>query len=136
MKKAIEERNKQRLIDECHTGTGDQRTLKTKTAFIMSTLEEQSYERKPLNEVALLSKQETKALIIARYGMLECGKNFKGTMSHMCDTCNVVDDEEHRLNRCTKFSNLNFCNEPVHISFDTLFSNDIGTIKMTINRIQ
>ena len=42
-----------------------------------------------------LTKRETKMLIIARFGMLECGKNFKGTMNEICLNCNTRDTEEH-----------------------------------------
>ena len=136
VKRAIEKQNKQRLIEECHTRNGDQRTPKTKTAFILNTLKNPSYERNPLTEIGSLSKIETKTLMIARYGMLECGKNFKGTMSLTCDRCNCLDDEEHRLNSCLKFNCFNFCNEPDQLSFDTVYSSNIGDIKSILNRIK
>ena len=31
--------------------------------------------KKPQTELSKLSKQETKTILIARFGMLECGKN-------------------------------------------------------------
>ena len=37
-------------------------------------LRDPTYIRNPLKEIMNLSKHETKILIIARYGMLECGK--------------------------------------------------------------
>ena len=35
--------------------------------------------------------------------MLECGKNFKGTIPLNCRECNLLDDENHRMNHCTNF---------------------------------
>ena len=37
------------------------------------------YKREPSKVVMSLTKHETKALIIARFGMLECGRNYKGS---------------------------------------------------------
>ena len=40
---------------------------------------------------------------MARYGMLQCGRNFSAKTGKNCHTCNVIDDEEHRLNICPKW---------------------------------
>ena len=86
--------------------------------------------------VTKLSKQDTKTLMIARYGMLECGKNFKGTMSEMCNTCNCPDDEEHRLNICQLYCLTNHHDNPTIVKFDEIFSDDINIIKLIISRIE
>ena len=49
---------------------------------------------------------------------------------------NYVDDEEHRLNLCPKYSGINFLNDPEHISFDSVFSDDLESVKAIISRIQ
>ena len=90
MKKAIEKRNRDRLLEECHTKENGTLVMKSKTAHIIDKIENPSYQRKPLNEIVQLTKQETKTLIISRFRMLECGKSFKGTMKEICDTCAVV----------------------------------------------
>ena len=74
-------------------------------------------------------------MIIARYGMLECGKNFHGTIHQTCATCNVLDDEEHRLNFCTKYFSINFCNEIEKLPFNTIHSHDIVKLRAIIERI-
>ena len=74
--------------------------------------------------------------MIARYGMLECGKNFKGTMSEMCSKCNCLDDEEHRLNVCQEYSRMNHRDNPIVINFDAIFSDKIDTIKLINARIE
>ena len=118
--------------EECQTKTEVPRP-KTKTAHLLSTLQEPSYTRSPIREIRYLSKHETKTLMIARYGMLECGKNFQGTLNSVCDTCNCLDDEEHRLNVCINYSSLNYVLDPIR--FDTIFSDDISKIKAIIERI-
>ena len=81
---------------------------KTKTQCILKTVENNDYVRNPCKEILSLSKNECKSLIIARFGMLECGANFKGTMNHKCVTCDAVDNEEHRLNHCLKLKDVIF----------------------------
>ena len=50
------------------------------------------YQRKPIPEIIHCSKQQTKALIISIFGILECGRNYMGTQSDICGLCNVTDD--------------------------------------------
>ena len=73
------------------------------------------YKREPLKEIIELSKYDTKTIITARFGMLQCGKNFKGTMQEMCNECQKIDDEDHRLNHCPKYQENN------HYNHETLF---------------
>ena len=75
VKKTIEERNKNRLLEDCHKKENGTLVVKSKTAHIIDRIENPSYQRKPLNVILQLTKQETKTLIIARYRMLECGRN-------------------------------------------------------------
>ena len=43
---------------------------------------------------------EARALIMGRYGMLDCKANFSmGYGGKMCNECDVEDNENHRLNR-------------------------------------
>ena len=81
------------------------------------------------------NKAECKAIIMARYGMLECGRNFKGTLEYQCRSCNVIDDEEHRLNHCIIFKDLNFRDFTEKIPFNSIFSTDIASIRTIIERI-
>ena len=74
------------------------KTAKTKTSFVLKNIEDPEYERKPPKEFLMLNKYECKVVIIARFGMLECGKNYKGTLPLTCTICNSINDEEHRLN--------------------------------------
>ena len=73
--------------------------------------------------------------IISRFGMLECGTNFKGTMNDRCTTCDKVDNEEHRLNSCDKFKENNFCNNDITILLRSIYSKDPDVLHQTIRHI-
>ena len=72
---------------------------------------------------------------MARYGMLECGKNFKGTLSEVCDKCGILDDENHRLNFFPKYKpNNNFdCSE--NTDFNLIYSESITKLRQVIPNI-
>ena len=95
---AIERTNKERINAECHKLVNGISVLKSKTKTIPRQLARGNYQRQPTKEILNLSKHETKTLVIARFGMLECGHNFKGTLKETCDQCHCLDDETHRLN--------------------------------------
>ena len=132
----IETINKKRLIGDCHKNENGIQIPKTKTAHIVSTLANNGYERKPQTEITQCTKQETKTLIIARFGMLECGRNYKGSMNETCTTCNLLDDENHRLNFCIKYREHNFHDSVEKEDFKQIFSEDIHVLRNAIHRIE
>ena len=67
--------------------------------------------------------------MIARFGLLECGKNFKGTQSEMCTECNCVDDENHRLNHCIKQRNINLYDQTEKVDYTEYYGG--GAISST-----
>ena len=95
MKDQIEIAHKERLNDDCYKTENGIQIPKTKTATIAQRLSKPEYQRKPAAELLKCSRQDTKAIIIARYGMLECGKNYKGTLPESCVSCNTTDDKNH-----------------------------------------
>ena len=68
--------------------------------------------------------------------MLECGKNFKGSLREVCQVCNVLDNENHRLNYCSKFRHINRCDSDEKIPFESIYSTDVATVKQTIEVIE
>ena len=132
---ALETDHRNRLRDECHKKLNDKNIPKTKTLSIIPELDDSNYQRKPKDEILSCTKNECKALIIARYGMLECGTNFKGTHAIQCLTCNTIDNEEHRLNNCVRLKEFNFCDSDNKTSFDTIYSTDILQLREIISRI-
>ena len=73
--------------------------------------------------------------MIARFGMLECGTNFKGTLSNICSTCSVTDDENHRLNHCTKYSSNNFYNSVNKSNFQRIFTSNMDELRVIVRDI-
>ena len=68
--------------------------------------------------------------------MLECGKNFKGSMRETCNVCNEYDDENHRLNFCKRFNDINLSNSDRKVNFKDVYSTDIEVIKRVITQIE
>ena len=93
---ATEKLNKTRLIADCHRTENGESVPKTKTQHIIDKLNDPLYIRSPIQIIKRFTKKECRTLIIARYGMLKCGKNFKGTLNEKCLTCDTIDYEEHR----------------------------------------
>ena len=132
----IEKKNRNRLLNDCHKTENNIKMRKTKTARIVDALEERTYVREPVPEILLCDKQETKTILIARFGMLECGKNFKNSMTEQCKDCNVVDDENHRLNNCVTYRNLNLYDIHPKVNFIDIFSSDITVLRAVIGQIE
>ena len=101
LKKATEKQHLEQLKPDCTKTIDNITTTKTKTRTIYENIT-QNYERRPRPELLKATKSKTKTIILARYGMLECGQNFSGTQNKQCDNCKCIDDESHRLNYCTK----------------------------------
>ena len=67
--------------------------------------------------------------------MLICGRNYKGTMSENCSECKVTDDENHRLNECSKFRSTNRYDNASKIQFDDIYTNDASKVSQVVNEI-
>ena len=97
--KAIEIKNRERLIEMCHGVHGE----KTKTKRLLNELMSESYERKALLSIFRKSRIKARAQIMSMFGMLQCANNFKfGYRNSNCNECGVLDDENHRINHCFK----------------------------------
>ena len=59
--------------------------------------------------------------------MLECGRNFKGTLQETCVSCNTVDNEDHRLNHCVKYKPLTGKNE--YMKFHLVYQDKVEVIR-------
>ena len=88
-----------------------------------------------LNTVLRTTKQETKTIIIARYGLLECGKNYKGTLRENCNVCDCVDDENHRINSCTNLKNVNLSDSDVKLDFNKIYSDTLEEVRTVTTQI-
>ena len=123
---AAEKKNITRLKKECETSSRGEAKKKTKTMFVLDKLDLPNYKRGP--DSFILSHDYilyTRALIMGRYGMLKCTNNFScGYGTKMCDTCNVLDDESHRINHCGKWQGANLHKNNSKIDYSEIFSDD------------
>ena len=122
----------------CYKTENGKCTVKTKTASMIDELNNNNYKRQPCKEITKMTKLEAKTIITARYGMLECGKNHKGTLSLKCTTCGIDDDEDHWLNDCPKWlhRSMKCSNEAERFNFNKIYSNDVCTLREIIPAIQ
>ena len=74
--------------------------------------------------------------MMARYGVLKCGNNYKGTMREICDTCDQIDDEGHRINNCCKWREVNLFESSEKLNFEGIYSNDLVEIRRVTNVIE
>ena len=136
MQTSIEKNHKERLYEECHDTANGITKEKTKSASIIKLLTGSGYKREPQPVILKTTKHETKTIIIARYGMLQCGKNYRGTIKEICDRCHCIDDENHRLNYCIKWRERNYYDETEKIDFDLVFSNDVEVLRPIMQGIE
>ena len=111
------------------------KTEKYKTAHIISHLNDPNYMCKPQDILSQLSKQDTKSLLISRFHMLECGRNYKGTMDENCSHCTSIDDENHRLNHCPKYGQTNCHDSPNGVPFCDIYSDNVDKVRPVIASI-
>ena len=136
VKVKIEEKNKERLLEECYKTEDGTRKVKTKTSSIVAKLEDPAYKRQPDPIIKTMTKQQTRTMIVSRYGMLECGKNWGGSVKKECDRCNCVDDEDHRLNNCIKWKDHNLYDDHRKVDFHHIYSDDEQTVKNLMPHIE
>ena len=117
-----------------HRGKLGEKRAKTKTTFIVKKINSEDYKRQPMEPIQKLNRYEAKMLILSRFHMLECGKNFKGTQPEICPTCSVTDDEQHRLNHCTRYERTNFCNSDEKHNFDDVYDSDVSVVKKNVEK--
>ena len=124
--KSIEKKNKNVIIDMCGGTSG----TKTKTKKLLPLLEAESYKRQPMTEITGKRRRMAKALTMGLCGMLDCANNYAHKYgTKMCNLCNQVDDESHRINYCEKWRNTNLCGSPLKINFSKIVSRDPETLE-------
>ena len=129
-------RNKERLRENCLKVENGVTKAKTKTTYILGELDNENYTRKPMKEIMYFDRSVARVIILSRFGMLECGRNFKGTLPEKCMQCNELDNENHRLNHCVRWKHANLYNEAEKVPFEDIFSNDVNTIKNVVDKIK
>ena len=126
IEKAAELMNKNKILQECETKYRGERKQKTKTKYVERLVQHSDYKRSP-DELLLRNQSLTfaRALIMGRYGMLECASNYSTKYGGKnCHRCNVVDDEAHRINDCILYKHINRFHSPEKITFNDIYSTD------------
>ena len=116
----------------CYSKKGE----KTKSKFIIDKLKSDNYERKPF--IGLLCKNRLRARIqlMGMFRTLECATNYKhGYGGEICKTCSVIDDENHRINKCSRFKETNLYHSPLEYDFYGIYTDDDDNVDRTIEVI-
>ena len=119
--------NKKKILDLCMC----KGKVRTKTKEITRIIENGTYQR-GYNHNALfeLPRHSVKTILMARYGMLDCAANYHGRYrTKLCEECGVTDNEDHRINSCRKWENVNLYGTEYNINFDIVFSNNIDELR-------
>ena len=133
---AAEKKNRELIIEECYTRKRTEDKEKTKTKSLIPLLENESYCRKPPQFMNRNNKLIARAYIMGRYGMLQCAANFSmGYGGKNCSKCGVIDNEDHRINNCKVWSDINLFSSSQKIDFSLLYSEDEKESLVVIERI-
>ena len=136
VEQAAEEQNKSLLLEKCQTKNRSTSRLKTKTKTVAEKLQQQGYKRIPLPILYNLSCLQTRALIMGRYGMLDCMFNFSmGYGGKKCTVCDVDDDEAHRINDCIRYRSINRYDDAEKIDFGKIYSDDVNDVIPVVEAI-
>ena len=124
VKVAAEKRNRERLMEELIDKSRGQLREKTKTRSLIKLISEDSYTRQPsksMDKNVLIAR----AIIMGRYGMLQCAANFEHSYGGKnCGHCGVTDNEDHRINHCEKYETLNLYGSYEKVPFELIYSDD------------
>ena len=131
---AILKKNGQKLIENCTSLNGQDVKIHTKTKHIYEKLTNNRYRGTPIETLVQGNKQKARTIFLAQNGMLECGRNMKGTIPEICPECNETDDEQHRLSSCKKWSNLNSSHD-TNVHFHDIYSEDEDTLNRVLSEI-
>ena len=128
---AAEKHNREMMISECHQQK-EPNNLKTKTVTIIEKLNDQDYHRRPLSGIVGLNKLYAKAIIMGRYGMLDCACNYRSKYKTVeCLQCKKEDNENHRMNECAKWRR----DDSTNMSFSQIYSDESETLKTMAKQI-
>ena len=65
-----------------------------------------------------------------------CGINFKATTPVLCMECQERDNENHRLNYCPKWQDMNFVHSDIKVNFADVFSDNKEKLSPIVSHIQ
>ena len=101
-------------------------------------LETQTYRQEcTQNPLFQLPRNTVRIIMMARYGMLDCANNYHGKYgTKICKECNAVDNEDHRINDCKRWRNINLSGKGYRIDFDAVYSDDADILRHVSKLLQ
>ena len=68
--------------------------------------------------------------------MLQCAANFQGAYGgKVCAECGLTDNENHRMNECSKWQGVNMYGKQNDIEFDRIYSENYEECGAIVNNI-
>ena len=131
--KAVLKKNGKKLMESCQSYSDGSYKVHTKTKHIHKMLSEEEYKAEPRRQIIVGTKQRTRTIFLAQNGMLQCGKNMKGTIPEICPNCVVPDNENHRLNACPRWTDANHSD---FVEFNDIYSEDNNKVNQVINKVE
>ena len=136
VKNAVEMRHRKRLLDNCFAVRSGSSRGKSKTKCLIPCLEDDTYDRKKTSAVLNLNKLRARAIIMARFGMLDCASNFENKYGGKeCPKCKVLDDVNHRLNFCETWKKINFHQSDIKVNFQLVYSENKSDLECVADDI-
>ena len=94
------------------------------------------YKRKPLEILNYGSVLVARALIMGRYGMLQCKANFSnGYAEKNCEVCRKLDNESHRINECIVYQNINLCDSDGLLDYELIYSDNLVEVMKVLRTV-
>ena len=110
--------------------------VKKKTSKMAEKIKSDSYVRTPRVDIINRSRYRSKIQIMAMFSMLNCATNFKnGYKDLKCPSCLVNDDENHRINYCSRFKDINLYESNLKVDFESIHSDDNETVDRVIDTV-
>jgi predicted nucleic acid-binding protein len=127
VKQAVELKNTQKISEHCHSKKGE----RSKTKSLIGNIESDNFLRQMNKNMMGMTKIKVKALIMGRYGMLDCGGNYQiKYKTKNCIVCHKLDNESHRINECVLWEKINLYSSNVKIEYEAIYSNDPETMNV------
>ena len=132
---AAEKKNKEKLQSDCYKKERGMSIVKSKTEKLIPILESDAYVRQP-QPYMTKNKIVARAFIMGQFGMLQCASNYSnGHGTKNCKTCEVVDDESHRINVCPVWGAINLSNSVKTIDYNQIYSDDENESRKVVDQI-
>ena len=122
---AVLKKNGKKLMESCQSVIDGN--------YKIQMLSEEIYKAEPKKLITDGTKQRTRTIFMSQNGMLQCGKNMKGTIPEICPNCNVLDSENHRLNTCPRWTDASHND---YVEFDDIYKDDNDRVDQVINKVE